>query len=94
MGPLSGPLSRTLFPSLSAGWEDPHGPWTLGLVTCLTLEWGRPFQSRLLLLSGQVLRTGMPFLSDVSPCFLLPLFNLPIQPQWEILNLSPQNLLL
>ena len=55
---------------------------------------GRPFQRRLLLLSGKVQRTGMPFLSDISPHFLLPLSNLPIQPQWEILNPNPQNLLL
>ena len=32
----------------------------------------------------------MPFLLDLSPRFLSPLSNLPIQPQWEILNPSPQ----
>ena len=32
----------------------------------------------------------MPFLLDLSPHFLSPLSNLPIQPQWEILNPNPQ----
>ena len=66
------------------------------LALCPIWLWNRgcPFQSRLLLLSEKVLRTGTPFLSDLSSCFLLPLSNLPFWPQWEILNPSPQNLLL
>ena len=44
--------------------------------------------------SEKDLRMGTPFLLDLSPRFLSPLSNLPIQPQWEILNPSPQNLFL
>ena len=90
--PFSQTLSLASFPS--PGPRRPHGPRALGLVPHLILKWGRPFQSRLFLLSEKGLRTRMPFLSDISPHFLLPLSTLPIWQQWEILNPNPQNLLL
>ena len=37
---------------------------------------------------------GTPFPLDLSPHFRSHLSNLTIQSQWEILNSSPQNLLL
>ena len=63
------PFSQTLacfLPSPSARQEDPRGPRTLGLVPHLIWNRGCTFQSRLLLLSEEVLRTGMPSLSPFS----------------------------
>ena len=82
-------LSLASFPSPRAKLENPHTPRPSALRPVWLWNRGRPFQSRLVLPSERVLRTGTPFLSDLSPRFLSPLSNLPIWPQWEILNPSP-----
>ena len=82
------------FQVLSLGGMIPMALGPLALCPIWLWNRGHPFQSRLLLLSEKVLRTGTPVLSDLCPRFLSPLSNLPIQLQWEILNSSPQNLLL
>ena len=91
----SDPLSLLpRFQVLGLGGRIPTAPGTLALCPIWLWNRGCPFQSRLLLLSEEVLRMGTPFLSDLSPHFLSPLSNFPLQPQWEILNPSPENLLL
>ena len=67
--------SRSLRSSLSPPFQviALGGPTALQpLALCPIWFWnrGRPFQSRLFLLSEKVLRTRMPFLSDLSPHFL------------------------
>ena len=62
---LSEPLSRASFPSPSARREYPHGPRPSALHPVWLWNRGRPLQSRLLLLSEKVLRTG---------CLLSPTF--------------------
>ena len=88
---LGSSLSLALFPRPSLGGRIPMALGPLALCPIWVWNRGWPFQSRLLLLSEKVLRTGTPFLSDLPPHFPLPLSNLP---QREILNPSPQNLLL
>ena len=91
---LGSSLSLPHFQVLAPGGRIPTALRTLALCPVWLWNRGCPFQSRLLLLSEEVLRMGTPFLSDLSPHFLSPWSNFPIQPQWEILNPSPENLLL